>query len=194
MAVPDTRFTQQRVSVMFDPNITTQITEWLQAGFLVLDLETTGLSDDPMVDICEVAIMNHHGETLLQSLVKPRRPIPVAASQVHGISTTMVKDAPSFQKLYPEIAALLNGQKVVAYNAPFEEKILAVVCEREKLPAPAPAEWICAMRTTSAYLGVQRFLKLSVACSQLGVQVSGAHRALGDCRLTLALMQKMAGS
>ena len=178
---------------MVDKSITAQAAEWLKNGFLILDLETTGLSDDPKVEICEVAILNHHGETLFQSLVKPVRPIPMAASRVHGISSITVKDAPSFKKVYPEIAALLNGQKVVAYNAPFEQKILEVVCLREKLDPPAPAEWICAMRSVSAYFGTQRFMKLAVACSQLGVRVTGAHRAVGDCQLTLAVMKKMAG-
>lgn len=178
---------------MFDPNITTQAAEWFKTGFLVIDLETTGLSDDPKVEICEVAILNHEGQILLQSLVKPVRPIPMAASRVHGISAIMVKDAPPFKQVYPEITTLLNGQKVVAYNAPFEEAIFDVVCQREKLDPPAPAEWICAMRTVSAYFRVQRFMKLSVACSQLGVKTSGSHRAVGDCQSTLAVMKKIAG-
>lgn len=178
---------------MFDPNITTQAAEWFKTGFLVLDLETTGLSDDPKVEICEVAVLNHEGQILLQTLVKPIRPIPMAASRVHGISSIMVKDAPPFKQVYPDLAALLNGQRVVAYNAPFEQAILDVVCQREKLDPPAPTQWICAMRTVSAYFGTQRFMKLSVACGQLGIKVSGAHRAVGDCQLTLAVMKKMAG-
>ena len=55
-----------------------------------LDTETTGLSVTTGARIVEIAIVDLHGEPLLNTLVNPEEPIPSAAQQVHGISDEMV--------------------------------------------------------------------------------------------------------
>jgi len=45
--------------------------------FVILDTETTGLYDDD--EIVSIAIINSDGQTLLNQLVKPVRPIPADA-------------------------------------------------------------------------------------------------------------------
>lgn len=161
-------------------------------GFVILDLETTGLNDDPKVDIVEIAIVSHHGEILLNTLVKPTQSIPLVASRIHGIHDKDVIDAPSFVDIYPQLEALLNGKIVVAYNHTFEQDILRTVCRRAQKPQLTPMEWYCAMRSYSVYRGATRFQKLTAACQREGIPLANAHRALGDCLMTLALMKKMA--
>lgn len=161
-------------------------------GFVIIDLETTALNNDPNVDIVEVAILSHHGEILLNTLVKPTHPIPMVASRIHGIYDKDVVEAPSFVDIYPQLEAMLNGQNVVAYNHTFEQDILRAVCRRAKKPLFTPTAWHCAMRAYSAFIGVTRYQKLTVACQREGIPLANAHRALGDCLMTLALMKKMA--
>jgi DNA polymerase-3 subunit epsilon len=165
----------------------------LEEGFVLLDLETTGLSDDPGVAIVEVGILSHEGEVLLQTLVNPERRIPSAARAVHGITDEEVTGAPSFRDVYPLMAEHLNGQTIVVYNAPFEQKILAAVTPRYNLLPLKPRRWVCAMRLYTDFRWItDRYHKLSAACKQEGIAIEDAHRAIGDCRLTLALVRKMA--
>ncbi|MCB9436843.1 MAG: 3'-5' exonuclease [Anaerolineales bacterium] len=161
-------------------------------GFVIIDLETTGLNDDPKVDIVEIAVVSHHGEILLNTLVKPTHSIPLVASRIHGIYDKDVVDAPSFEDIYPQLETFLNGKIVVAYNHTFEQDILRAVCRRTKKPQFTPMEWYCAMRSYSVYKGVTRFQKLTAACQREGIPLANAHRALGDCLMTLALLKKMA--
>jgi DNA polymerase-3 subunit epsilon len=165
----------------------------LNDGFVVIDLETTGLDNDPQVEIVEVAITDHTGAVLLNTLVKPRGRIPAGAARVHGIHDADVVDAPHFEDVYPELARLLGGQCVVAYNFTFEQNILTAVCHRHGLPI-IESDWRCAMRAYSAFRGQRGFIKLVDACAHERVDVVDAHRALGDCRMTLALIRKMAGA
>lgn len=162
-----------------------------KTGFVVIDLETTGLSRDPKVGIVEVGIINHQGKVLFDKLVKPKHPIPPQASAVHGITDKNVADAPTFPEIYPELTVILNGKTVVAYNVDFEMEILEKVCRRFKLAPVAPEKWHCAMRAYSDYRGQRKFFKLGMACKSEGVMVESAHRALGDCRMTLGLLEKM---
>ncbi len=173
--------------------IANRAAELLHSGCVIIDLETTGMSDDPDVQVIEVSIIDHTGRVLLDTLVKPQGFIPAGASRVNNIYDRDVADKPAWPEVYPQVAAALNGQIAVAYNHTFEEAVLRAVCRRHGLPALAPAEWWCAMRNYQNYTGALRYTRLTNACAAEGIHVENAHRALGDIRMTLALMQKMAG-
>lgn len=163
----------------------------LQDGFVLIDLETTGLDHDPKVEVIEVAIIDHTGAILLNSLVKPQGSIPPGASRVNGIYDADVVSAPSFDEVYPHLVRLLSGQRVVAYNYTFEQRVLATVYQRHQKPA-IESDWRCAMRSYTAFRGQRNFFKLVEACRYERLPSDNAHRALGDCVMTLALMRKMA--
>jgi DNA polymerase-3 subunit epsilon len=163
-----------------------------QSGFVVLDLEMTAPSDDPDVAIVEIGLLSHGGEVLLDTAVKPRRRITAEASAIHGLHSRDVAGAPAFSKVYPRLAEWLKGRDVVAYNAAADQKALAAACRRFKLPLLAPGRWHDAMRLYMAYRRTSYFIRLNVACEHEGIPVAHAHRAIGDCRLTLALLQGIA--
>ena len=176
-----------------DIQVARRLQALLEQGFVILDLETTGLADDPNVGIVEIGVIDHQGTALMNTLVKPGTHISLAAMQVHGIQDRDVAGAPAIEKVFPELAEHLADKTVVAYNAPFEQQVLKKVTRREKLAAINPAEWVCAMRTYSEFIRTRRWQRLEVACRHEGIAVDNAHRALGDCRLTLALIQAVAG-
>jgi DNA polymerase III epsilon subunit-like protein len=165
----------------------------LEEGFVLLDLETTGLTNDPTVAIVEVGILSHRDEVLLETFVNPERRIPSAAQAVHGITDEDVADAPSFREIYSQIAEHVNNQTVVTYNAPFEQKVLAAVYPRYNTLPLKPRKWVCAMRLYTDFRWItNRYYTLSDACEQEGITIHDTHRAIGDCRLTLALMRRVA--
>lgn len=166
----------------------------IKNGFVVVDLETTGLDYDPKVEIVEVAVLNHQGETLLNTLVKPVHKIPRGASRVHGIYDRDVALAPTFEQVYPQIKEVLHGQAVIAYNFTFEQNIFKALCSRHQQIAFEPTSWHCAMRAYQAYTGSEMFTSLTKACLRESVTVENAHRALGDCLMTLGLIRKMAAA
>lgn len=174
--------------------IARQAAALLESGCAVIDLETTGLSDDPRVAVVEIAVIDQDGVVLMNTLVDPRCRIPAAASAVHGITNQDVKDAPPFEEVYPQLAACLAGRPTIAYNVDFERAILDAVCQRLTLPVPAPPAWHCAMRLYAAYRRRKRYYRLGAACQLERITVRNAHRALGDCSLTLALLRAMASA
>jgi DNA polymerase-3 subunit epsilon len=168
-----------------------QAARLFEKGFVVLDLETTGLVRDPQVEIIEVAALDHEGQELINTLVKPERRIPYAASRVNGLYDKDVVNAPPFLEVYPKIAEVLAGKTVITYNVDFDKPVLNRVCRRAEQPVIS-AKWFCAMLAYSAYRNYLGFIKLTTACKYERIIVADAHRAMGDCKLTLALMQKMA--
>lgn len=93
----------------------------LNRPLIVFDLETTGL--DPAEDkIIQLAIIKKFPGTSAPPLrvtryVNPGREIPKQATEIHGITNEMVKDAPAFKDMAQPIADFIKGCDVVGYNS-----------------------------------------------------------------------------
>ncbi len=85
-----------------------QAQQKVQLKPVYLDTETTGL--DSRSEIIEICILDHDGRVLLDSLVQPVGDIPADASAVHGITTAMVQDAPTWDVLWPQIEAAMAAR------------------------------------------------------------------------------------
>ena len=150
-------------------------------GTLYLDTETTGFGD---ADVVDIAVVDNRGEVLLNSLVRPTRPIPADASRVHGILDRHVADAPEWPTVAAALAALVVGRRVVVYNAPFDAGIIGGCCARHRIVVPA-VRWECAMRQYAAYRGTPgrhggpKWHRLERAVAEFDAP-AGGHRALGD--------------
>ncbi len=72
----------------------------------IVDTETTGLGND--AEVVEITVLSTRGEVLFDSLVRPRCPVPPAATAVHHLDDTAVLDAPRFIDLYGLLTAVLR--------------------------------------------------------------------------------------
>ncbi len=84
-----------------------------------IDLETTGtnLGTDRIVEIAIVKIAKDQSKVVKRKLINPEMPIPVGASDVHGITDDMVKDAPSFKQVANELKQFLDHCDLAGYNS-----------------------------------------------------------------------------
>lgn len=105
----------------------TEILRGCAAGadrFVVVDTETTGLYNSDRVVEIAIYTLSLDGDLLeiFDTLVNPRR--DVSASPIHGITATMVKDAPTFEEIAGDVAVRLHGACLVAHNVPFDKRML----------------------------------------------------------------------
>lgn len=84
-----------------------------------IDLETTGvnLATDRIVEIAIVKILPDSKRSTKRRLINPQIPIPKQASDLHGITDEMVKDAPTFKQLAHELKQILDGCDIAGYNS-----------------------------------------------------------------------------
>ncbi|MBA4258150.1 MAG: DNA polymerase III subunit epsilon [Chitinophaga sp.] len=84
-----------------------------------IDLETTGvnISNDRIVEIAIVKILPDGTRQVKRKLINPLIPIPAGASDVHGITEEMVKDAPSFKQVANEIKQFMDNCDMGGYNS-----------------------------------------------------------------------------
>lgn len=193
---------------MADPTVreatSRQARVWLEANALILDTETTGLGDD--AELVELAVIDCAGAVLLDTLVRPSGPVPAEAAAIHGITDAMLADAPTWSEIHARFCGLVEGRQVVIYSREFDTRVITQTARRYGLQAPQgfdlvlePGRIHCAMHAYarfrgewSAEKGRYRWQKLSAAAVQQGVTVTNAHRALGDCLMTLGVVRAMA--
>lgn len=84
-----------------------------------LDLETTGIniSTDRIVEIAIVKINIDGTKQVKRKLINPQMPIPAGATEVHGITDDMVKEAPTFKQVANEIKQFIEGSDLGGYNS-----------------------------------------------------------------------------
>ncbi|HRH50767.1 MAG TPA: 3'-5' exonuclease [Panacibacter sp.] len=91
----------------------------LQRPIAFIDLETTGISisTDRIVEIAIVKIMPDGTKLVKRKLINPQMPIPAGASEVHGITDEMVKDAPTFKQVANELKQFMDNCDMGGYNS-----------------------------------------------------------------------------
>lgn len=158
----------------------------------VFDLETTGLDLEQarIVTACAVAI-DEQGQVTgsnMEWLADPGIEIPVAASNVHGVTTEIAQSrGRNSKEVVSEILETLRGFfnagiPVVAYNAPYDFTILHYEALRnglEPLSDPKPIiDPLVLDKFVDQYRSGKRTLQ--IAASVYGVELSDAHNATAD--------------
>jgi len=148
-----------------------------------LDLETTGLNPGPGSwhdRICEIAALRFTGSDecdRLVTLINPQRPIPPDATAIHQITDDMIREAPTFLQVIPELRRVVADATLVIHNAPFDLGFLRAEFQRHGdawQERPVVDTLILARRQ----LPTSRH-SLPGLARALGIQ-PGGHRALGD--------------
>jgi len=170
-----------------------------QNNWRVLDTETTGLNWP--AETVNIAVIDWTGEELVNTLVRPVKPIPPGATAIHGITDQMVAGAPLWRDVRPQVIEALSGHDLVIYNANYDLQILSWTDTlqgiKEHSPWQLSGAW-CAMEWYAEYFGEwddyhgnYRWQKLTTAIRQQRLQVKDAHGAIGDCRMTRELILKV---
>lgn len=181
-----------------------------RSDIVVLDTETTGL--DEYARVCEISIIDGYGNTLVDTLINPEIEIPQDAIDIHGITNQMVADAPAIIDVGLQIQEALSGKTLCIYNSGYDVRLLNqsfnVHLDFQKHVWNTAFDIRCIMQTYAEFYGElkpnfgelkelyptysYRWQKLVNACAQQNIDTTNftAHRALGDCQMTLALMNE----
>jgi DNA polymerase-3 subunit epsilon len=170
----------------------------VEAKPVYIDTETTGI--DRSDEIVEVSIIDWNGAELFQSFVRPSKPIPPAAIEIHHITDEMVAASKPWPIIWPTVRGLLINRVVAAYNSEFDMRMLQQSLEIYRLPWRDRLQSVDIMRIYAEYRGEWdpnrrnfRFFKLDQAGKALGISIPNAHRATADTLLARAVVHVVAG-
>jgi exodeoxyribonuclease X len=159
----------------------------------VIDIETTGIdpATDAIIEIASVDMVRGGGVTnAMDSLVRPNRPIPPAASAVHHIVDEDVKDAPPLAEV---IGRFKGADYYVAHNCDFEQRFFAA--QRIAL-GPWICTYKCSLRVWPDLVGhsnQELRYALGRATPFPGFERGSIapHRAMYDVIVTAAILEEL---
>ncbi|MBW3657681.1 MAG: DEDD exonuclease domain-containing protein [Actinobacteria bacterium] len=158
--------------------------------FVVVDLETTGLS--PTADrITEIgAVKVRFGEVLgeFHTLVHPGRSIPSAITTVTGITDAMVRGAPAIDAVLPAFLEFARDTVLVAHNARFDVSFLDAELERRGYPRLDHPVVDTAKVARRLLRDEVRDCRLATLARHLKARTMPEHRALADARATVDVL------
>ena len=173
-------------------------------SYIVLDLETTGL-DPHYDDIIEVACLKFAGGKQVDSFhsyVQPR-PFQDDDGQLHfvddfitdltGITDDMLKDAPCFASIAPELSKYLGNSVLVGHNVNFDINFLYDNF-MAALRKPLHNNFVDTMRIARIVMPDLPHHRLKDLCKAFSIDTD-LHRSDNDCMATqkiLVNLQKLA--
>jgi DNA polymerase III subunit epsilon len=166
-----------------------------EAGFVVFDLETTGLSAERN-RICEVGAVRVRALEVVdsfQSLVNPGVPLPEPIARLTGLRELDLRSAPPVASVVRRFLAFAGDDLLVAHNARFDQRFLErqlQLLHGRRLSEPPLCTAALARRLLDGRL---RRVGLASLANFFGVGTQPCHRALPDAEATAQVLVRLIG-
>jgi DNA polymerase-3 subunit epsilon len=162
-------------------------------SYVVVDVETTGGQSylyDRITEIACVVVRNGEIVEVFETLVNPERSIPPFVTRLTNITWDMVKDAPTFDRIAPEVVRVLQGNVFVAHNATFDWRFIGSElsrCAGQRLRGRK----LCTVKMARKVVPQLPRRSLDHLARYYGVEIINRHRAGGDALATARCLIRM---
>lgn len=152
--------------------------------YVAIDFETSGYAAHSACAVGLCRIEDGRMTDTFYSLIRPPSS-RVMFTHVHGLTWPMLKDAPTFTELWPQLAAFMEGSHaLLAHNAGFDRRVLHASCQALDLVQPQ-LPFLCTLK------GARRSLPLASraldsVCDYFGIPLDH-HHAGSDARACAAI-------
>jgi DNA polymerase III subunit epsilon len=155
---------------------------------MALDFETANYARDSACAIGLVRVENGEIAASEAFLIRPPSR-EFYFTWLHGIDWDMVKDAPTFKELLPELRPWFDGADfVAAHNASFDRGVMSSACERYGLEMP-PNPFVCTVHVARNLWNIYP-TKLPNVCDSLGIDLGRHHSAEHDALACAAIVRR----
>ncbi len=174
------------------------------SSLIIFDTETTGLIDNSAIPLkAQPQIIELYASKLrvdnlevienFHSLFYVKE-VPAEVVKITSITTDMVRNAPKFAQMLPQIADFFLGVRfVVGHNLSYDLDMLEMELKRQAAVSrfPWPPERICTVEATEHLEGFRLGLKVLHERLHEGEGFDSAHRAQADVEATARCLRKL---
>jgi DNA polymerase-3 subunit epsilon len=164
-----------------------------ELSYVVVDTETTGGRSwlgDRITEIAAVVVRGGEIVQVYETLVNPQRSIPPFITALTNITWAMVKDAPTFERVAPDVMKVLEGNVFVAHNATFDWRFLTAELNRAT-GRQLRGRRLCTVKMARKVLPQLPRRSLDHVARYYGVTIHNRHRAGGDAIATAKCLIRM---
>lgn len=175
-----------------DVPIDAALSAFLPKEFVVLDLETTGLSSalNEIIEIGAIrAALGSATHTTFQTLVIPQREMGTEITCLTGITQRMLdRDGRPAEQALGEFAEFIGDLPLVTFNAPFDMGFLWNAGKRHGISIRN--KYSCALQLSRRAWPELASHKLTHLAKRFGLPEDDTHRSLGDTKRALNVFLK----
>lgn len=169
----------------------------LDSEYVVFDLETTGLQAlrHEIIEIGAIKVKRGQKDyEIFNPLVKPKKRIPEKITDLTGITQEMVDDnGRDLEQAIRDFAEFVGDLRLVAFNAEFDMAFLKAAGDQFGVSF-RENKVSCALKMARKAWPKLKSYKLVNLAKLGGISTSGAHRALKDCEITVAVYASAAAA
>lgn len=161
----------------------------LDQPLVFVDIETTGL-DHIRGRVIEVAAIRVEGGKIVDSftsLIDPEMELPYYITNLTGITTHDVQQAPTFMQIADDLQAILDGAVFVAHNVRFDYSFLKQ--EFKRIDRQFLPKQLCTVKLSRALYPHERSHKLQSLIDRHNFTYAARHRAYGDAAILWQFVQ-----
>ncbi|HEV7214422.1 MAG TPA: exonuclease domain-containing protein [Chloroflexota bacterium] len=162
-----------------------------EAAFVVVDVETTGLSPvhNRVIEVCALRVRGGTIGERFSTLIDPGTSVPPDIVRLTGITRAMLDGQPTFAGVGPALAQFLGADPFVAHNATFDYSFLRE--EFRRSDSSYSATTLCTARLGRRLLPSLRRANLDALLLALDEPGRAGHRAEQDAAATAAAFLKL---
>lgn len=159
--------------------------------FVVLDVETTGLSPvhNRVIEVGAVRVRDGVLSERFQSLIDSGTSVPPDIVRLTGITRDMLDGSPSFGDIAPALAGFIGADPLVAHNVSFDYGFLREEFRRSTIHFTATT--LCTARLGRRLVPGLRRANLDALLLALDVPPRAGHRAEQDAAATATAFLKL---
>jgi len=167
-------------------------------SFTAIDFET---ANPRRASVCAVGVVKVRDGVVVDAMSTLVRPPPGHEvfgdinMGIHGIRPHHVVGAPTWDRVYPAVAAFAAGDAFVAHNAAFDRSVLTRASEAYGIRVP-PSPWLCTRDAARSALDLPSY-RLPDVSTALDLDAHAHHDAAADarqCALVLVALCRRLGA
>lgn len=148
------------------------------SNYVVIDVESPNRHANSICSIALAVIENNQITEQFYSLVNPETTFDDMCIHIHGITPTLVKDAPTFPELWPQIEHYFTNHVLIAHNATYDLSVISKVLAMYNILSP-DLYYLCTMRLAQKFHNCQSF-SLNSLCKDLSIPLTEHHNSAAD--------------
>lgn len=189
----DTARPASRASGILKGNRKKEKNQFVDADYVIIDLETTGLNPekDQIIEVGAIKVI--HGQMVEEyhAIVMADRQLPEQIVKMTGITEGLIeKEGIPFSKAMEGLKEFVGEMSILIYNASFDCAFLESQCEKNKI-AMLDNYVVDALPFIKRKFKGMKNYKLETVGYSLNIKDIRVHRALDDCHLLYKIISKL---
>lgn len=181
------------VSQMAQRKQSAQARQEKKTGYVVIDVETTGLDSekDEILELGAVRIIDHEIAERFSALIRTKESIPEEITALTGITEELVQaEGEELGPALEQFWAFVGQSPMVGHNLRFDRAFLGRASAAAGIPVPSVACWDTLAVAKRRVQDVEDH-RLETLAAYFGIQTEERHRALADSVTTFQVYEKL---